>query len=160
LPHVPWGHHSRLSLQGAHLISHLPCTAPFVRGALAVGGPSAEPELMPLPRSPCFFRTWHGGGKEEVCGGCRSPDARVWPGMGPSGGALRQGPWKEILLARALAGSPHPRSLDQPSCCVCLDDSGLQRSGVLKGELHHANEIKKEKLALESFGVRKMKQPM
>lgn len=60
--------------------------------ALAVGWPEAEPEPMLLSQSP-GLRTWHGGGKEEFGGGgYQSPDARVWPGMGPSGGALGQGP--------------------------------------------------------------------
>lgn len=31
----------------------------------------------------CFFGKWHGGGNQEVRGGCRSPDLCVWCGVEP-----------------------------------------------------------------------------
>lgn len=79
------------------------------------------------------------------------------PMSGVARGQEPAGPLEEVLPARASASSPYLSlgSLRLHPCCPAFpDDSGLQRSGLLKGELRHANK-KREKLALESFGVRK-----
>lgn len=91
--------------------------------------------------------------------GLQEPRSLRLRGMGPRASRApgRKSRWWGISELPTPLIPPVGPLLSLPS----PDDSGLQRSGLLEQELHHANKKirKKErerKLALESFNVRKM----
>lgn len=114
-----------------HLTSHLPREAPLDR--LTHGRAGSTPALL----SPCFLEP----GTEVVTRNYLGAAGALVPVSGMACGQEPAGPLGGSPTGWGISKVPTP--LIPPNCLLLSlpspDDSGLQRSGLLKGELHHAN---------------------
>lgn len=114
--------------------------------------PLAELEAHAPTVFTLFLQRWPGAVLKT--GATESTPSPVSGVVGPRARCnLAPCPKEETLASQSISKSPLPliTPRDPP---LYLDDSGLQRSGWLKRELHHVS--RERKLALESFGVRKI----